>query len=101
MHLPRDVAEMLVHPVFREFTQRFISVPISGIHAHTLSPLTGILWGSRPPGRAGSGRGGLVPRPKLYPGLLRQSLHHGSLWVLLWMVMMRPAVMHHHPMYQA
>ena len=40
-----------------------------------------------------------MSRPKLYPGLLRQSLHYGTLCVRLWIVMMPLALMHHHPMY--
>ena len=43
--------------------------------------------------------GGSMSCPKLYPG--EQSLHHGTLWVLSWMVMMPPTQMHHNPTYEA
>ena len=81
----------------------FKSVPILGIHTHTSSALTGMLCGicPPPPPRDALTWGRPPSPPKLYPGVLRHNLHHATLWVLFWMVMMPPALMHHHPMYRA
>ena len=102
-HLPRDEAEVPVHPAFCEFKQRFMNfcAHFGYTHPHPF-PVDGDAVGHPPPPPGRTGRGGrsLSP-PKLYPGLLRQSLHHATLWVLFWMVMMPPALMHHHPMYEA
>ena len=54
-----------------------------------------------PPDAPPWGGGGSLSSPKLYPGILQQNPHHRTLWVLLWMLMMHPAVMNHRPMYGA
>ena len=101
-HLPRDAATVPVHPVFREFKQRFMNfrAHFGYTHPHPFPADGDVVGDPDPRTRRQGGGGGSVSRPKLYPGLLRQTVHHGTLWVLLWMVMMPLAAMHHHPMYR-
>ena len=57
--------------------------------------------GNPAPSDALAGTAVPIPPPKLYPGLLPESLHHATLWVLFCMVVMPLSPMHHHPMYRA
>ena len=92
-----------LHPAFREFKQRFMNfcAHFGSTRPHPF-PTDGEAVGDPPPPRPKwQGRRSLPPPPpaKLYPGLLRQSPHHATRWVLFWMVMMPPALMHHHLMH--
>ena len=103
-HLPCDVAKVPVHPAFCEFKQRFMNFCAHFGYTRTHPfPADGDAVGdSAPPDAPAKGGGPCPPPPPtLYPVVLRPSLHHGTLWVLFWMLMMPLALMHHHPMYRA
>ena len=100
-HLPRDVAEVAVHPVFHEFKQRSINfcAHFGYTHPHPF-PTDGDAMGdpAPPPPDAVVGGAVLVPPPVQYPDLLlRQMLHLHTPWPLFRMMTQPPRVMHHHP----
>ena len=83
-HLPRDVAEVPVHPSFRDFREQFMNfcAHLGYTRPH---PLPAYGDGGGVPARPDApARGGGSSPHKLYPGRLQQILHHTTLWVLLW-----------------
>ena len=84
-HLPRDEAEVPVHPAFCEFKQRFMKfcAHFGYTHPHPF-PVDGDAVGHPPPPPGRTGRGGAVPFPtKNVPGPIAaepapRTAHHAS-----------------------
>ena len=77
-HLPRDVAEVAMHPAFHEFKQRFINfcAHFGYTHPHPFPTDRDAMGDPAPPDAVAGGVVPVPPPPLRYPNLLLQQMLH-------------------------